>query len=173
MKTALHTLLVTLAVSSMASCAHTRLASHTATPLPIISLKSRTKSNAATKYIMLHLDYGIIVTGDHFYLFDRKRRKIFKTKDMREFLKELFSINHGASIDLIDRCSLPWHTSFLESSGILGDLVKRKQCRVVSSERDDRLHVFFCWCECDYTILDEVPSEQPPAGDVLKAAPEE
>ncbi len=151
---------------------------HPAEPLPIIALRNRWETNAPTKYVMLHLDYGIIMPYSRkdppdfwYYLFSRHERKIIKTQDFGVFMREVKRIKNGSTIDFVGKCTSGFLTTVLMSDPSFVDLLKRKKCTVVSSMEGDKRHASFCYCERDYTILEKVPSEQPPPCDVINAAP--
>ena len=127
---------------------------------------------------MLRLDYGLIISnGDtngvpRYYLFCRDQKRIAKTHDVQVFLSELEKIPDHSKIDMVSKCTVPFHTQYgvnidKEHQQVI-DMLKRKQCILIDSREDDERHASVCYCEGGFTILDECKSEQGAAPDADK-----
>ena len=153
-------------------------------PMSIIALPEKWGSATIKDYVTLQLPYGIIVSNadtnsaPSYYLFSRNKRTILKTHDIDMFLAEVDKLPDGASIDMISKCTVPFHTQYGvnidEQYKNISALLERKRFRLVTSLEDDERHASFCYCENGFIILEKPrQSEQTPAGDALKAAPKE
>lgn len=137
-------------------------------PIPIILLADKyTKPNIPRRYVMLKIEYGMIITNTgadikipEYYLFCRDQKRIVKTTNADEFISELEKIPDGSRIDIISKCSVPFYINTDESVDIsdqyrkIMDVLARKKCVLIESLDDDPNHIFFCYCETGYTILD-------------------
>jgi hypothetical protein len=171
---------------ALAGCSTIAPDRQTAAQMPIIAKPdARDKTGTPRQYVMLKLPYGLIIhNGDYppgaplFCLFDRDEKRIMKTQDVDVLHAELKKIPDGATVDMVSKCTVAFYNQY----GInidqqyekISALLKQKRFKLVHSLEDDDRHASFCYCEGGFTILDEPKtSEPPPAGDVLKAAPEE
>jgi hypothetical protein len=152
-------------------------------PIPIIVLPNIRDTTSPKRYVMLMLEYGLIISNadtnsaPSYYLFCRDDKRIMKTHDVDAFLAELEALPDGVTIDMVSKCTAPFYTQYGvnidEQYNRISALLKRKRFKLVSSLEDDNRHASFCYCEGGFTILDEYKSEQSLEGDVLKAASEE
>jgi len=171
-------LLIIVLVGLLAGCKHSVPMQQASDPLPIIVLPDVRNTSAPKRYVMLHLDYGLIISnGDtksapSYYLFCRDEKRIVKTHDVQVFLSELQKIPDHSKIDMVSKCTVPFYTQYgvnidKEYQQVM-DLLKQKQCILIESLEDDERHASFCYCEGGFTILDEYKSEQGVAPDADK-----
>jgi hypothetical protein len=180
-----HSILL-IAMLGLAGCRTTVVDRQAGTPMPIIvQPDARDKTDTPKQYVMLKLPYGLIIhNGDYppgaplFCLFDRDEKRILKTQNVNVLLTELKRIPDGATIDMVSKCTVAFYNQYGinidEQYEKIASVLKKKRFKLVDSLEDDERHASFCYCEGGFTLLDEPKkSEQSPAGDVLKAAPEE
>ncbi|MDD2709850.1 MAG: hypothetical protein PHV34_17845 [Verrucomicrobiae bacterium] len=136
--------------------------------MPIIKLSGAHARVAANKYVMLKMDYGLIIDngdkkyGADYYLFLRNERRIVKTRNVRVFLTEIVKLPDGSEIDVIGKCTVPFYNEYgvkidNEYARVM-DLLRRKNCRLIGSFEEDKRHASFCYCGTGFTILDKYGS---------------
>ena len=145
-------------------------------PMPIILLPPPRNSSVPRKHVMLYLNYGLIVDNEDkkpsYYLFSHNSKRIYKTHDVANFLRELNKIPEKSMIDMINKCT----ASFYEDGrGVRGGgyeygvnikkeyaqimkLLQRKKCVFVRSLDQDVRHASFCYCETGFQILEDKQS---------------
>lgn len=152
-------------VVSGAGCARLSVFRQDVAGFPIIVLPDARDKSSPKKYVMLRIEYGLIISnGDvksapSYYLFCRDEKRILKTHDVNVLLAELEKLPDRAAVDLIDKCTVPFYTQYgvniAKQYKSVMDLLRRKRCKVVTSLEDDERHASFCYCEGGFTILGE------------------
>lgn len=134
-------------------------------PMPVVRLVDRMGGGRTDELVMLRIDYGLIVYNGRkgkppqYRLYDRRRRDCLVTEDIDAFIEALEEIPDGAEIDMIDKCTVGFHSPIgvqveKEYARIM-ELLKKKRCRLIESFEDDMRHTFFCYCEYEWSFVHE------------------
>lgn len=133
--------------------------------MPIIVLPDVPLERFPNRYVMLRLEYGIIISNlditklPEYYLFYRDDNKILKTKDVKVFIEELNKLPEECTIDNISKCTVPFYSQYGVNINkewkLVKEIVDKKRFKMVYSQEDDSRHATFCYCERGFKILEK------------------
>lgn len=141
----------------------------TVIPLPIIMIPDARDESKPKQYVMLKLPYGIIIqngtsieTKASYHFFDRDKKIIMKTLDVNKLISKLKNIPDKSKIDMISKCTIGFYNEYGANIDNyykkLKNIFKQKKFNFIYSEKNDKRHASFCYCETGFMILEKYVS---------------